>query len=70
MLSIAVVINTLTHLNLTSHKRDIGKQCRPSSDVTERSIWSGLHCLHKIQEFVIKCGNKTPIILEMDESAK
>ena len=28
----------LTHLCLASHKIDIGKQCRPGSDVTERTV--------------------------------
>ena len=31
----------LTHLFLKSHKRDIGQQCRPRSDATERGVWSG-----------------------------
>ena len=31
----------LTSLSLASHKRDIGKQCRPRSDVAERGVWSG-----------------------------
>ena len=29
---------TLTPLCLASHKRDIGKQCRPRTDAIERSI--------------------------------
>ena len=37
----------LTQLCLTSHKRDIGKRCRPRSDAAERDVWSGsVHCLH------------------------
>ena len=31
----------LTHLCLASHKRDIGKQCRPRSDAAECGVWSG-----------------------------
>ena len=31
----------LTHISLASHFWDIGKQCRPRSDTTERGIWSG-----------------------------
>ena len=31
----------LTHISLASHFWDIGKQCRPRSDATERGIWSG-----------------------------
>ena len=31
----------LTHLSLTYHKRDTGKQCRPRSDAAESGIWSG-----------------------------
>ena len=30
----------LTHLSPASHKRDIGKQCRPRSDAEERGVWS------------------------------
>ena len=30
----------LTHLCLASHKRDIGKQCRNSSDATECGVWA------------------------------
>ena len=29
----------LTHLSLASHKRDIGKQCRPRSDAAECRMW-------------------------------
>ena len=32
---------SFTHLYLTSHKEDFGKQCRLRSDATERGIWSG-----------------------------
>ena len=31
----------LTHLCSASHKRDIGKQCRPRSDAAQRGVWSG-----------------------------
>ena len=31
----------LTHLSLASHKRNIGKQCRPRSDAAERCVRSG-----------------------------
>ena len=34
-------VTWLTHLSLGSHKRDIGKQCRPRSDAAERGVWSG-----------------------------
>ena len=40
MFNFKLVIRTLTHLSLASHKRDIGKQCRPRSDATERGVWS------------------------------
>ena len=43
---------SLTHLSLAFHKRDIGKQCRPWSDAAERGVWSGLHCLLKKQEIL------------------
>ena len=33
----------LTHLNLVSHKRDNGSQCRPM--IRRGSMWN-LHCLH------------------------
>ena len=29
---------TLTYLSLASHKRDIGKQCRPRSDASECGV--------------------------------
>ena len=32
---------SLTHISLASHLWDIGKQCRPRSDATERGVWSG-----------------------------
>ena len=35
----------LSHLSLASHKRNIGKQRRPSSDAAAASD-QGLHCLH------------------------
>ena len=28
----------LTHLSLASHKRDVGKQCRPGSDAAECGV--------------------------------
>ena len=31
----------LTHISISSHFWDIGKQCRPRSDATERGVWSG-----------------------------
>ena len=31
----------LTHLCVASHKRDTGKQFKPSSDAAERGVWSG-----------------------------
>ena len=31
----------LTHISLASHKRDIGKKCRPRSGAAERGLWSG-----------------------------
>ena len=31
---------SLTHLSVTSHKRETGKHCRPWSDAAERDIWS------------------------------
>ena len=36
----------LTHLSLASHKRDIGKQCRPRSDAQNATSDQALHCLH------------------------
>ena len=34
-----------TRCSRETHKRVLGKQCRPRSDAAERGIWSGLHCL-------------------------
>ena len=31
----------LNHFSLETHKRVIGKQCRPRSDATKCNIWSG-----------------------------
>ena len=33
--------NYLTHISLASLFGDLGKQCRPRSDATERGVWSG-----------------------------
>ena len=41
----------LTTLSLLSHKREIGKQCRPRTDSAGMTSDLGLHCLHKIQEY-------------------
>ena len=35
-LKIIIPFLPLTHLSLASHKRDIGKQCRPRSDAAKR----------------------------------
>ena len=37
---------TLTSLSLASHKKDIGKQCRPRTDAVEPASDHGLNCLH------------------------
>ena len=50
-------IITLTHLCLESHKRNIGKQCRPRSDATERGVCSGFTLLAFNTETSIKRGN-------------
>ena len=34
----SVSLPVLTHVCLASHKRDIGKQCRPRSDAAERGV--------------------------------
>ena len=34
-------MKTSTHISLTSHFWDIGKQCRPRSDTAESGVWSG-----------------------------
>ena len=47
----------LTHLSLASHKRDIGKQCRPRSDAAECGIWSGSTLFALISEFSTKHNN-------------
>ena len=36
-----VFVLILTHLSLTSHKRDIGKQRRPRSDAAKCGVWLG-----------------------------
>ena len=35
---VKAVVSCLTHLNLASHKRDIGKQRRPRSDAAEHGV--------------------------------
>ena len=40
----------LTQLSLASQKRDIGKQCRPRSDATERGVWSGPTLFDEVKE--------------------
>ena len=47
----------LTHLSLASHKRDIGKQCRPRSDATEWGVWSGSTLFALISEISTKHDN-------------
>ena len=62
----------LTHLCLASNKRDIGKQCRPRSDATERSVWSWSTLFALSTEIAIKHIlsniNHTTVLLEMDRS--
>ena len=41
LIGIETLLKLLTHLSLASHKRDIGKQCRPRSDATERGVCPG-----------------------------
>ena len=48
----------LTNLSLASHKRDIGKQCRPKSDVTLCDIWSGSALFALSPEISTKHNNK------------
>ena len=47
----------LTHISLASHKRDIGKQCRPGSDAAECGISSGSILFALSSETSIKHGN-------------
>ena len=48
---------SLTHISLASYKRNIGKQCRPRSDATERGVWSGSTLFALSSETLIKHGN-------------
>ena len=48
----------LTHLSLASHKRDIGKPCRPRSNVAERGVWSGTTLFALRSEIATKHDNK------------
>ena len=41
IMSNMVISQSLTHLCLTSHKKGIGKRCKPRSDVAECGVWSG-----------------------------
>ena len=62
---------SLTDLCLASHKRDIGKQCRPRSDAAERGVWSGSTLFAISLEISIKYGNsenQTPLIEVKDLS--
>ena len=58
----------LTHLSLASHKKDIGKQCKPRSDAAERGVWSGstLFALNSEiptkQNIIMIKTNQTPLI--------
>ena len=36
-----LLFTALTHISLASLLWDLGKQCRPRSDVAERGVWSG-----------------------------
>ena len=60
----------LTHLSLASHKRDIGRQCRPRSDAAECGVWSGSTLFALNSEISLKYGNnktnQIPLLLEMD----
>ena len=65
-------MQSLTHLSLASHKRDIANSVHP--DQTPQNVASDQdpHCLHKVQEFlqnmtIVKI-NQAPFILEMDLS--
>ena len=62
----------LTPLYLASHEKDIGKQCRPKSDVTERGVWSGCTMFAFNEWISIKHGNnknnQTPCVVDMDQS--
>ena len=48
----------LIHLSLASHKRDIGKQCKPRSDASEHGIRSGSTLFALSSEIPTKYGNK------------
>ena len=48
---------SLTDLCLASHKRDIGKQCKPRSDAAERGVWSGSTLFAISSEISTKHGN-------------
>ena len=75
-MSAVVIISTLIHLCLVSHKRDICKQCRPRSDAAEWNIWSG-STLFAFNTGIEKKNpkkrrsnktNQTPLLLEKDFS--
>ena len=57
----------LAHLCLASHKRDIGKQCRPRSDAEERSMLFALSTGISLKHGNNKT-NQTLLLLEMDRS--
>ena len=62
----------LAHLCLASHKRDIGNSEDPGQTPQNAASDQGLHCLHKIQEFLLNMviikTNLTRLILEKDRS--
>ena len=64
----------LTHLCIVSHKRAIGKRCRPKSDAAEHGVWSGSSLFALGTGISIKHNNnkqnkkKTVLLLEMDLS--
>ena len=62
------VYNTaLTHISLASFICDIGKQCRPRSDATERGVWLG-STLFAYGNFYQKQTDQTLLKLEIDSS--
>ena len=52
-----IVSQSLTHLNLVSHKRNFSKQYRPRSDAAERGVWSGSTLFALNTEIYIKHSN-------------
>ena len=67
-----MVLVSLTHLRLETHKRDNYKQCRTRSDAAKCGVWSGSTLFAFNTWISIKHGNikttQTPLLLQMDLS--